>query len=111
MREWNNFVYYCQRDVDRLEKKVALDNNYIETANEKGRKEENISKRKIQLTKHKLDLENAIRTFELVEILNDAIRNNNYKTLFLKHTNGSAYKYRLDVIFLFENIDGYTGVL
>lgn len=109
MREWGAFLHFRQKNVNTLRRKVDLDNNYLETAHEKGRKEENIEKRKIQLNNNKLDLKNAIKALELAESLNMAIKNNNYKTYFFKSQYGSTYKYRLDATFVFDNIEGYTG--
>lgn len=109
MREWNSFINSYENKISRLEKQVNTDINYLETAKEKGRKEENITKRKIQLDKNKLELKRVIKYFEIIKRLDKAIDNNNFTTLFLKQTHRSPYKYNLDAIFIFEDVESYTG--
>jgi len=55
MREWNSFINSYENKISRLEKQVNTDINYLETAKEKGRKEENILKEKYNLIKTNLN--------------------------------------------------------
>lgn len=109
MELWNDFVKSKYYEVLKLEKQIDNDIAYLETSIEKNRTESNISKRKAQYEINKLKLEKENEQIEKIKSLENAIKENNYTSYILKLTERSAYKYSIEVMFVFENINGYTG--
>ncbi|MBR1442038.1 MAG: hypothetical protein IJ583_00710, partial [Firmicutes bacterium] len=93
---------------------ISVAENYISTANEKGRKPENIEKRKKALLKYQEKLKIVDESVSFYGLLIDFLVNHKVKVLFIQHNNKSRYYsgVRFECILLFyekEKIDGYFG--
>lgn len=109
LSEWECFVHQHKRDLLTLKKNLDADKKYIDTAEEKGRKVETVEKRKVEYKKNKLKLEKGKEKENTIDFLDSLIQENRMQILYIKSTDGSPYKYTLETIFVFNNINGYVG--
>lgn len=108
--DWQSLRTHHSNRLERLEREVANDVAYLDRAKENGRKESNIAKRKKQHEKNKEELEEERKTNEKIILFDNAINENNFTVCFTKYTDRrSPYKYRLDVMLVFKDVDGYNG--
>lgn len=107
--QWEMYVYRSQREVLNLRKSIEVDENYINTAEEKNRKKEIVEKRKREYENRKEKLKQAQELESLFYFLNSLVREDRMITMFIKNTFGSTYKYKIEVVYIFDNINGYTG--
>lgn len=107
--DWKHFFSSHKRKLLQLQNQIELDKNYLETAEEKNRKKENIEKRKAEYKKNKLTYEKENEKTNLLNFLNELIDNNLFTKYYIKNTYGSSYKYKLEAVFIFNNINGYIG--
>lgn len=106
---WNDYFKYYKRQTLKIRKSIENDEVYINTAEEKQRKKENLEKRIVEYEKHKLSLAESEEFEETLVLLNSSILENRIKVFYIKNEYGSSYKYKLDVVFVFENINGFNG--
>lgn len=110
LEAWERFVQNTGRAVQNAKHKIEVDFQYLGTAEEKGRKPENIEKRKLQLENNQALLKQAKEKQEFVQMLNDCVKTGNIKWYFLKSVSRkSSYDYSIDANIIFHEVDGFTG--
>lgn len=101
------------KDVFREEKKLSNQiknyENYLATSKDKKRKKENIEKRREEYSKHKQQYESQNKKLQLLIDLDEVVKSGEFITYYIKTTHRLSYKYNLETIFIFDNINGYTG--
>lgn len=106
---WNNYTKKQARAVNGLKRQIKTDESYIETAEEKKRKPENVEKRKKELEERYAKLKSIEKFYnDWVCKINKLIEEGLFTEFYVKHTFGSAYEYDLSCILIFENINGKT---
>jgi hypothetical protein len=106
---WNSYVYSKRMNLERLHNQIEKDKNYLATAEDKKRKKENIEKRKEEYLRHQKQYESDNKKLQLLINLDEAVKMGTFIKYYIKNTYRSSYKYDLEVIFVFDNINGYTG--
>ena len=106
------YLRYELHKKERVLHDISVAENYIATAEEKGRKPENIAKRKNDLVKYKEKLEYVERGVKLYSLLNSLYEQNKFKVLFTQHKSrrkyGSCVEYECALIFIGNGeIEGY----
>ncbi len=103
---WERFYNKNLEDTIRYEAAIESDIRYIETAEEKGRKPENVEKRKKELLKNKAALQGTQEKNKLLVALNERVLSGNVEWLFNKQTKRNAtYDYTLNPILVFKGIE------
>lgn len=108
LEHWNGYLRCMDSKMLSIQHKIELNKNYIDTALMKGRKKENVIKRKKETECLRNELEDTKMLVSCLNLLNEAIQSRNFSKFFYKSTYGSAYKYKLDCVLVFENVNGYT---
>lgn len=110
LRMWKHTISNAARKVQVAQGKIDTDIRYLETAEEKGRKPENIVKRKTQLESNQMALRQAKEAYQWYQKLDTYVQENKVCWYYLKSVSSrSSYQYTLTAHIVFENIDGFTG--
>lgn len=104
---WNSYIAILEREILILKRKIKTNKKYIETADEKGRKLENIFKKKAELEYNQNKLKVLEDTYSIAREMNYCVQTLLFEQLYIKHTYGPSYK--MECIFVFNNINGYIG--
>lgn len=106
---WNKFVNSKKREKQKLESQIEKDVAYLTSAKEKNKKEDNIKKRVKQYDTNKFALKKINELIDKICFLDEIIKGRRFITYYIKQTKRSSYNYKLDVIFIFKDINGYNG--
>lgn len=107
LTSWTQFFHHKEFLYHRLLHNIEMDQDYIDTAEEKGRSPENIEKRRKQLEKAQERLINENQRMAFVKLLNDQIEEKQVKWLFLKcMLPNQHYDYYIQSYIIFENVAG-----
>lgn len=109
MMHWKAYLMHMDWKKEQVEKKIQKDLRYFETAEERGRSQENISKRQVEYQKHLEKLEETKKTINFLAELDNAVSENRHTVHITKYTGKTPYTYTLSVVFQFVNVNGYTG--
>lgn len=106
---WQWYIKNAQNHLNFLKKEIEKDLNYLETAEEKGRKQENIAAREAKLMDHRCELTKSQKTFDFLEEL-DALVQSKAAKIFCVRT---KYNTRFcddsyEVFYVFEDINGVS---
>ena len=104
---WETYVSVQLKKVRKAAEAVSLDEQYLESAEDKNRKPDAIEKRKRQLEKNRSELKEAEATAKLVQKLDTLVKEGKVKWRFLKSMDRkSPYNYEISPYIIFENVDG-----
>lgn len=107
LNEWNWYVRLQGSLLESTKHNIELGNAYVNTAKEKNRKTENVEKRKKEIENLKGELVEREHKLWVAQLLNKAVEDGMYRKVYYKH--GFSYKYELTCVFVFENVNGFTG--
>lgn len=104
---WKNYVKAQYNKVKNFTTELDIAMRYIDTAEQKGRKPENVEKRKALVEKSKANLKEAEEMADVVGKLNDLLEAGNVKWYFVKHVSKSSpYNYKITPYIIFEDNAG-----
>lgn len=111
LSSWKKHIEYHKRMLEKKIKEVSIDENYLATAKDKGRKPENIEKRQRLYQKNQIELRKMNETNDLLEKLDQCVNSRKMEWYITKWKGRrkTSYDYSFEVYLLFRNIGGFTG--
>lgn len=109
--EWQAYLEERRLIVQKGEKEIKMDLNYLETADAKGRDPERVKLRQKQTEKKKVKLESAKEQLEMLETFNRSIAEGEVRWMYKKDiSKKSPYIYELSAAIIFKYKDGSDWV-
>lgn len=109
LSQWKYFIESFDIKKRALEKKIKTDCAYLESAVTKGRKPENVKKRKAEYQRNLKSLEDIENEILLISYLQEAVNTGNYRTIITQYNGKNPYDYTLEAALQFADINGWTG--
>lgn len=103
---WKRIQEKHNASIEWVEKDIKREEEYLATAQEKGKRTDLIEKHQKQLETNKEKLNQLHEYSHYLDQLRDAIRNRRAVLFFNRYNEKSPYSYELDFYFVFEDIDG-----
>ena len=107
---WEYSLSRNASQIKDVQREIRKDKEYLETAAEKGKRQDLIAKREKQKAKHEEELEKLTQRYLLLDRFNKALEDGRAVEFYVKRTRGkSAYSYNMDCCLVFDDIDGLYG--
>jgi len=109
LRAWDFYIAGIDWEISRINKRLKTNMKYIDSAVVENRKQENVDKRIAENSQLKKRLDVVERDMFIVRSLDNVLRNGSCDKIFIQHTYGSVYKYDIECVFIFKDVEGFTG--
>ena len=107
-KRWSNAQQECY-DIRRIERMVEKDRQYLETAEEKGKRQELIDKREKQLNKNLERLKETKEEYAFYKRLIEHVNSGGAKRFFAKNRGNRYRSPSITAYLVIEDFEGFTG--